>query len=80
MKEATGELNMTIVTIVLIGVIAAFFAWWLPRKFGKRLSERQEQENILRQILISKTNMERHEYIKCLSYIELAFSKNNSVR
>ena len=60
-------------------VIAAFFAWWLPRKFGKRLSERQEQENILRQILISKTNMERHEYIKCLSYIELAFSKNTNV-
>lgn len=26
MKEATGELNMTVVTIVLIGVIAAFFA------------------------------------------------------
>ena len=25
MKEATGELNMTVVTIVLIGVIAAFF-------------------------------------------------------
>ena len=25
MKEATGELNMTVVTIVLIGVIMAFF-------------------------------------------------------
>lgn len=30
MKEATGELNMTIVTIVLIGVIAAFFAFFWP--------------------------------------------------
>ena len=30
MKEATGELNMTVVTIVLIGVIAAFFAFFLP--------------------------------------------------
>ena len=25
MKEATGELNMTVVTIVLIGIITAFF-------------------------------------------------------
>ena len=30
MKEATGELNMTVVTIVLIGVITAFFAWFWP--------------------------------------------------
>ena len=30
MKEATGELKMTIVTIVLIGVIAAFFAFFWP--------------------------------------------------
>ena len=30
MKEATGELNMTVVTIVLIGVIAAFFFFFLP--------------------------------------------------
>lgn len=30
MKEATGELNMTVVTIVLIGVIAAFFAVFWP--------------------------------------------------
>lgn len=25
MKEATGELNMTVVTIILIGIILAFF-------------------------------------------------------
>ena len=31
MKEATGELNMTVVTIVLIGVIAAFFAFFWPQ-------------------------------------------------
>ena len=30
MKEATGELNMTVVTIVLIGFIAAFFAFFWP--------------------------------------------------
>ena len=30
MKEATGELNMTVVTIVLIGVIASFFAFFWP--------------------------------------------------
>ncbi len=30
MKEATGELNMTVVTIVLIGVIAAFFTVFWP--------------------------------------------------
>ena len=33
MKEATGELNMTVVTIVLIGVIAAFFAIFWPTRF-----------------------------------------------
>ncbi len=30
MKEATGELNMTVVTIVMIGLIAAFFAIFWP--------------------------------------------------
>lgn len=30
MKEATGELNMTVVTIVLIGVITAFFTVFWP--------------------------------------------------
>lgn len=30
MKEATGELNMTVVTIVLIGVITAFFTIFWP--------------------------------------------------
>lgn len=30
MKEATGELNMTVVTIVLIGVIMAFFTVFWP--------------------------------------------------
>lgn len=30
MKEATGELNMTVVTIVLIGVIMAFFTTFWP--------------------------------------------------
>ena len=30
MKEATGELNMTVVTIVLIGFITTFFAWFWP--------------------------------------------------
>ncbi len=29
MKEATSELNMTVVTIILIGVVVAFFyAFW----------------------------------------------------
>ncbi len=31
MKEATGELNMTVVTIVMIGLIAAFFAIFWPQ-------------------------------------------------
>ena len=30
MKEATAELNMTVVTIVLIGVIAGFFVLFWP--------------------------------------------------
>lgn len=35
MKEATGELNMTVVTIVLIGVIMTFFTTFWPTIKGK---------------------------------------------
>ncbi len=31
MKEATGEANMTVITIVLIGVVAAAGALFIPR-------------------------------------------------
>lgn len=30
MKEATGEVNMTVITIVAIGLIAGFFAMFWP--------------------------------------------------
>ena len=30
MKEATGEANMTIITVVLIGVVAGVGAWLIP--------------------------------------------------
>lgn len=35
MKEATGEVNMTVITIVAIAAIAAFFAVFAPRIFNK---------------------------------------------
>ena len=31
MKEASGELNMTLVTIVAIAVIGGIFAWFWPQ-------------------------------------------------
>ena len=31
MKEATGELNMTVVTIIAIGAIVAFFWFMWPQ-------------------------------------------------
>ena len=31
MKEATGELNMTVVTIIIIGLIVGFFALLWPQ-------------------------------------------------
>lgn len=31
MKEASGELNMTLITIVAIAVIGAVFAWFWPQ-------------------------------------------------
>ena len=31
MKEATGEANMTIITVVLIGVVSAAAALFIPR-------------------------------------------------
>lgn len=27
MKEASGELNMTVITIIAIGLVAGFFTW-----------------------------------------------------
>lgn len=41
MKEATGEANMTIITVVLIGVVAAVGAVLIP-KLLKSTSERSE--------------------------------------
>lgn len=29
MKEATGELNVTVITVVAIAAIAALFYWWI---------------------------------------------------
>lgn len=54
MKEATGELNMTVVTIVLIGVIAAFFAIFWPKVIQPAIERTWEdnvtsQENVVRQ-------------------------------
>lgn len=41
MKEATGEANMTIITVVLIGVVAAVGAILIPRLLNST-SERSE--------------------------------------
>ena len=48
MKEATGELNMTVVTIVLIGVIAAFFAIFWPNVIQPAI-ENTWRENVTSQ-------------------------------
>lgn len=34
MKEASGELNMTIVTIIAIAAVLAFVVYFLPNIFG----------------------------------------------
>jgi len=31
MKEATGELNMTVITVIAIAAIGAFIAFFLPK-------------------------------------------------
>ena len=54
MKEATGELNMTVVTIVLIGVIAAFFAIFWPTVIEPAIRDTwndnvTSQQNVVRQ-------------------------------
>ena len=49
MKEATGELNMTVVTIVLIGVITAFFAWFWPRVIQPQI-QNQWNKNVNSQV------------------------------
>jgi hypothetical protein len=30
MKEATGELNMTVITVIAVAAIGAFLWWFLP--------------------------------------------------
>ena len=49
MKEATGELNMTVVTIVLIGVITAFFAWFWPQVIQPQI-QNQRNKNVNSQV------------------------------
>ena len=51
MKEATGELNMTVVTIILIGVILTFFyLFWdstiKPAIEGQWDNATQTQDNV----------------------------------
>ena len=74
---------MHIVVQLLIGIVppivSAFVAWKVSELFGKHLSKRQEREHILRQVLISRAEIELHEYVRTLSYIELAFSRDKAV-
>lgn len=49
MKEATGELNMTVVTIVLIGVITTFFAFFWPRVIQPAIQD-QWNKNVNSQV------------------------------
>lgn len=40
MKEASGELNMTLITIIAIVAIAALFTTWLLPKIQTEIDER----------------------------------------
>ena len=45
MKEASGELNMTLITIVAIVAIAALFTTWLLPKIQARIDARWNETN-----------------------------------
>lgn len=45
MKEATGELNMTVVTIIIIGLIVGFFALLWPQIQGSITNQWTEINN-----------------------------------
>ena len=46
MKEATGELNMTVVTIIAIGAVIAFFwVMWKPIKEAINKQWNKTQDN-----------------------------------
>ena len=45
MKEAAGEANMTVITIVLIGVVAAVGAFLIPRLMNQMNAKSCCQEN-----------------------------------
>ncbi len=43
MKEATGELNMTVITIVAVGVILGLFIPWLKNTVFPGIQEKWDQ-------------------------------------
>ena len=69
MKEATGELNMTVVTIIAIGAIIAFF--WVMYPIIK--NSITDQWNV-----VSEDNVANHQdQIKRIGLTKI--SKNNKV-
>lgn len=69
MKEATGELNMTVVTIIAIGAIIAFF--WVMYPIIK--NSITDQWNV-----VSEDNVANHQdQIKQIGLTKI--SKNNKV-
>ena len=46
MKEASGELNMTLVTVIAVGAILAFAMWFLPDMLADISNNWNNQGNI----------------------------------
>ncbi|MGI6324640.1 MAG: hypothetical protein ACOXZS_01680 [Bacilli bacterium] len=45
MKEAAGELNMTVVVIIAVGAILAFLAWFLPNVVFPSIEEQWKDKD-----------------------------------
>ena len=46
MKETSGELNMTLVTVIAVGAILAFAMWFLPDMLADISNNWNNQGNI----------------------------------
>ena len=70
MKEATGELNMSLIVISAVAGLSAFFFGWL----WPNMQKNQEEHTACSYATCDKNTLDANGYVKC-SY---SYSKNGS--
>ena len=74
MKEATGELDMTVVVVMLVGMLASFFYFVIWPKIGQSQSTDCAKA-------VCKNNVDKDGYVQCtLTDKKTGVSKNISCK